>query len=54
MKEQIEDPEKIEVSDKEIDNLPDAEFKTMVIRMLTELTELGCKMKGEMKATQVK
>ena len=39
------------VSDKEIDNLSDAEFKTLVIRMLIELIELGHKMKEEMKAT---
>ena len=53
MKEQIKPPEK-ELSDKEIDNdnLSDAEFKTMVIRMLTELIELGCKMKEKMKAIQ--
>ena len=30
----------------------DEEFKTLVIRMLTELTELGHKMKEQMKATQ--
>ena len=53
MKEKVITPEK-ELSDKERDNLSDEEFKTLVIRMLTELTELGCKMKGEMKATQVK
>ena len=40
MKEQIKTPEK-ELSDKEIANISDAEFKTMVIRMLTELTELS-------------
>ena len=51
MKEQIKTPEK-ELSNKEIDNRPDAEFKTLVIRMLTELIELGHKMKEEMKATQ--
>ena len=39
MKEQIKTPEK-ELSNKEIDNRPDAEFKTLVIRMLQELT--GC------------
>ena len=53
MKEQIKTPEK-ELSGKEIDNLADAEFKTLVIRMLTELIEFGCKMKEEMKATQSK
>ena len=35
-----------------MDNLSDAEFKTLVIRMLTEMVELGPKMKEEMKATQ--
>ena len=34
MKEQIKTPEK-ELSHEEIDNLSDAEFKTLVIRMLT-------------------
>ena len=51
MKELIKTPEK-ELSNKEIDNLSDAEFKTLVIRMLTELIEFGFKMKEEMKATQ--
>ena len=51
MKEQIKTLEK-ELSDEEIDNLADTEFKTLVIRVLTELTELDCKMKEEMKATQ--
>ena len=51
MKEQIKSPEK-ELSDEEIDNLLDAEFKTLVIRMLTEMIELGCKMKEQMKAIQ--
>ena len=44
-------PEK-EPSDEEIDNLSEARFKTLVIRMLTELIELSQKMKEEMKATQ--
>ena len=42
MKEQIATPEK-ELSDEEIANLSDAEFKTPVIRMLTEMIEYGCK-----------
>ena len=37
MKEQIKTPEK-ELNEKEINNLPDAEFKTLVIRMLKELS----------------
>ena len=40
------------MSNKEIANLSDAEFKTLVIRMLTELIELSSKLKEEMKATQ--
>ena len=51
MKEQIKTPEK-KLSKKEIDNLSDAEFKTLILRILTELIELGRKMKEEMKATQ--
>ena len=39
MKEQIKATEKIQVSDEELANLSDAEFKTLVIRMLTELVE---------------
>ena len=42
MKEQIKTPEK-EVSDEEIGNLSDAQFKTLVIRMLTEMIEFGHK-----------
>ena len=42
MKEQIKAPEK-ELSDKEIANLSDAEYKTLVIRMLTEMIEYGHK-----------
>ena len=51
MKEQIKTPEK-ELSDEEIDNLSDAEFKTLVIRMLTELIELNHNTKEHMKTTQ--
>ena len=43
---------KIELNDEEIDNLSDAEFKTLVIRMLREMTEYGCKIEEEVKATQ--
>ena len=49
MKEQIKSPEK-ELSDEEIDNLSDSEFKTLVIRMLTEMVEYGQKMEERMKA----
>ena len=51
MKEQIKTPEK-ELSDKEIANLSDAEFKTLVIRMFTEMVEYGCNIEEEMKAMQ--
>ena len=51
MKEQIKTPE-TELSNEEIDNLSDVEFKTMVIRMLTEMTEYGWKIEEEVKAMQ--
>ena len=44
MKEQSKTPEK-DLSDKEIANLSDGEFKDLVINMLTELIELGQKIK---------
>ena len=49
MKEQIKTPEK-ELSDEEIDNLSDAEFKSLVIRMLTEMVECGRKIEEKVKA----
>ena len=42
MKQQIKAP-KIELSIEEIANLSDAQFKTLVIRMLTEMVEYGHK-----------
>ena len=42
MKEQIKTPEK-ELSKKERADLSDAEFKTLVIRMLMEMAEYGHK-----------
>ena len=51
MKEQIKTSEK-ELSNEEIANLPDTELKTLVIRMLTEMTEYGHKVKEEVKAIQ--
>ena len=50
MKEQIKATEKIQLSDEEIANLSDAQFKTPVIRMLTELVECGHKIEEKMKA----
>ena len=49
MKEQIKAP-KVELSNEEIANLSDAEFKTLVIRMLTEMFEYGHKIEGKVRA----
>ena len=46
-KEQIKAPEKIQLSKEEIANLSDAQFKTLVIRMLTELVEYGHEIEEE-------
>ena len=43
---------KIELSNEEIANIWDAEFKTLVIRMLTEMVEYGHKIEEEAKAMQ--
>ena len=43
MKEQIKGSEKIQLGDEEIASLSDAQFKTLVIRMITELVEYGRK-----------
>ena len=51
MTEHFKAPEKIQISDKEIANLSDAQFKTLIIRMITELVEYGCKSHEKMKAT---
>ena len=50
MKQQIKAPEKIQLSNKEIANLSDEQFKTLVIRMLTELVEFGHKLHEKMRA----
>ena len=50
MKEQIKAPEKIQLSHEEIAIQSDAEFKTLVIRMLTEIVEYGLKIEGKVKA----
>ena len=50
-KEQIKTPEK-ELSDKDIANLSDAQFKTLVIRMLTDMIEYGHKMDEKVKPMQ--
>ena len=49
MKEQVK-ASTPELSDKEIANLSDTQFKTLVIRKLTELVEFGHKLDEKMKA----
>ena len=50
MKQQTKAPEKIQLGDKVIANLSDAQFRTLVIRKLTELVEFGRKLDEIMKA----
>ena len=50
MKEQIKVPEKIQLSNQEMANLSDAQFKTLVIRKFTELVAFGHKLDEKMKA----
>ena len=52
MTEHFKAPEKIQLSDEEIANLSHAEFKTLVLRMLTEMVEYRCKMEGKVKAME--
>ena len=52
MKKQVKAPEKIQLSNEEIANLSDAQFKTLVIRMLTEVVEYVHKIEIKVKATQ--
>ena len=51
LKKEIKTPEK-ELSDKVIANLSDAEFKTLVIRMLIEMVEYVRKIEEKVKAMQ--
>ena len=44
MTEHFRAPEKIQLSEEEIANLSDAQFKALVIRKLTELVEFGRKL----------
>ena len=50
MKEQIKAPEKIQLNKEDIANLSDAQFKILVVRMLTEMVEYGHKLDEKMKA----
>ena len=49
LKEQIK-TSKIELSNEKIANLSDAQFKTLVIRVLTEMVEYGRKIEEKVKA----
>ena len=51
MKQHIKAP-KIELRNEEKANLSDAQFKTLAIRMLTEMVEYGHKIEGKVKAMQ--
>ena len=51
MKEQIQTP-KIGLGNEEITNLSYAQFKTLVIRMLTEIVECGHKIEEKVKVMQ--
>ena len=52
-KEQFKTPEK-QLSNEEIANLSDAEVKTLVIRMLTEMVEYGHQIEEKVKAMKSK
>ena len=53
IKEQIKTPEE-KLRDKERVNISYAEFKTLVIRMLTEIVEYGCKIEEKVTLCKVK
>ena len=52
MREQIKAPEKLQLSDEEIANVSEAQFKTLVNRMLREMDKHGCKIEEKVKAMQ--
>ena len=52
MTEHFKAAEKIQLSEEEIANLSDAQFKTLVIRKLTEMVEYGCIIEEKVKATK--
>ena len=54
MKEQIKASKKIQLSDEEIANLSDAQFKTLVIRIFTEMTEYGHKIEKKRRLYKMK
>ena len=51
MTEHFKAPEIIQLSSEQVVNLSDAQFKTLVIRKLTQLVEFGCKLDEKMKDT---
>ena len=53
MTEHFKAPEKIQLSKEEIANLSDAQFKALVINMLTELVESVQKVDEKMKSMQI-
>ena len=53
MKEHVKLQKKIQLSNKDMANLSDAQFKTLVIRMFTELVEYGCKIGEIVKAMKL-
>ena len=54
MEEKIKAPEKTQLSNEEIPNLSGAQFKTLVIRMLTEMVEYRHKIKRKRGLCKVK
>ena len=50
MTEHFKPPEIIQLSSEQIANLSDAEFKAMVIRLLTEMVEYGHRVDEKVKA----
>ena len=50
MTEHFKAPEIIQLSSEQIANLSDAQFKTLIIKKLTELVEFGQKLDEKMKA----
>ena len=52
MTEHFKAPEKIQLSEEEIANLSDAQFKTLIIRM--SMVEYGHKIEEKVKALKVK
>ena len=50
MKQQSKAPGKIQLTNEDTANLSDAQFKTLIIRMLTEVVEFGHKLNEKMKA----